>query len=479
MLKLIFAVLLFIPSVTFGATIYIDGTLGTNCTSGNYSIANRNCSGSNGNAYNNIVAALSASAANDTAYLRAGSYTSNVVGTDGITPLAGQTWSGYQSESVTITAAATHRFVFSWIQRNNITIRNLTLRGGRGAGIYAQNSVSSVLENLDIADWGAGGSSEFGGYTHAVNFGSFDSNFPMTNARMTSIHVHSPHPLRGQWNGGLTLGGFASNGLIENNLVEDVNFGIWFDVNSGRTALGLTPHTAQNNIVKNIVFHCFHIEDGSAAIFRNNIGINCQDTGFLLRPGAKTMQDVKFQNNTLYNVGKVGIWLQNDQGSAVIQNTNIDNNIIFSAVNTNHLLIVGTGVTTATGNTYRNNLFYSSSNDLAVCWGDNVGTSWSCETGIQYTDTSTAMSQFNSNVSQANGNIAGNPLFANAASGDFRLCTGPGSPASTCTAKSPAIDAGINVGLPYNLTAPDIGAMESAGSSSGLPAPTNLQVSTQ
>jgi len=42
-----------------------------------------------------------------------------------------------------------------------------------------------------------------------------------------------------------------------------------------------------------------------------------------------------------------------------------------------------------------------------------------------------------------------NPLFVNAAGGDFSLGSG-----------SPAIDAGINVGLPYYGTAPDLGAIE-------------------
>jgi hypothetical protein len=43
-----------------------------------------------------------------------------------------------------------------------------------------------------------------------------------------------------------------------------------------------------------------------------------------------------------------------------------------------------------------------------------------------------------------------NPVFQNITNGDFHLTTG-----------SPAIDAGIDVGIPYNGSAPDLGAFES------------------
>lgn len=52
----------------------------------------------------------------------------------------------------------------------------------------------------------------------------------------------------------------------------------------------------------------------------------------------------------------------------------------------------------------------------------------------------------------ASGDITSDPLFTNAAGGDFTLQAG-----------SPAIDAGTNVGLPYNGSAPDIGALEFGG----------------
>ena len=54
-------------------TRYTDNLLSSNCTSGNYSIANRNCSGSDGNAYTTIQAAASGVGPGDRVYVRASS----------------------------------------------------------------------------------------------------------------------------------------------------------------------------------------------------------------------------------------------------------------------------------------------------------------------------------------------------------------------------------------------------------------------
>lgn len=63
------------PPPPSDASFYVDGILGTDCTSGNYSITNRNCTGSDGNAYNNVNDVLALEAAGDTTYFRTGTHT--------------------------------------------------------------------------------------------------------------------------------------------------------------------------------------------------------------------------------------------------------------------------------------------------------------------------------------------------------------------------------------------------------------------
>ncbi len=75
------------PEETFAslaANIYVDGALVANCTAKNYSIANRNCSGSDGDAYTTIQAGVNASRPGDVVWVREGIYHEQVsIGVNG------------------------------------------------------------------------------------------------------------------------------------------------------------------------------------------------------------------------------------------------------------------------------------------------------------------------------------------------------------------------------------------------------------
>lgn len=58
----------------YSAVIYVDNVLSNNCTAGNYSISNRSCSGSDGNAWRSIQEAINAMTPGDTIYMRGGTY---------------------------------------------------------------------------------------------------------------------------------------------------------------------------------------------------------------------------------------------------------------------------------------------------------------------------------------------------------------------------------------------------------------------
>src|SRR4029077_18524151 len=63
-----------VPGAAKGATHYVDGQMSGNCTTGNYSIARRNCTGSDGNAYGTatgLQTVASVVSAGDTVYVRA------------------------------------------------------------------------------------------------------------------------------------------------------------------------------------------------------------------------------------------------------------------------------------------------------------------------------------------------------------------------------------------------------------------------
>jgi hypothetical protein len=114
-----------------GVTRYADNLLSSNCTSGNYSIANRNCSGSDGNAYRTIEAAASGLGPGDIVNIRTsgtvytGSAFNNGINLD-ILP-AGTSSNHlviqkYPNDSGTVTIRG--------IIGNNLASKHITFRGG-------------------------------------------------------------------------------------------------------------------------------------------------------------------------------------------------------------------------------------------------------------------------------------------------------------------------------------------------------------
>ena len=149
------------PQIAKGVTHYVDGQLSSNCTSANYSIANRNCTGSDGNAYgtaNGLVNASIASAAGDTIIIRsfAGVYT-------GFSPRSGSslnnrtTYHGYQNE-LPIVRGFGQDCNATCQPAQYVLVKNLIVDGGNA---FQQSCIGDQLflryENLEIRNCGQHG----------------------------------------------------------------------------------------------------------------------------------------------------------------------------------------------------------------------------------------------------------------------------------------------------------------------------------
>ncbi len=116
-----------IPPNVLASTFYVDNDLAGNC-SGNYSITNRNCTGTDGNAYKTIASGISALSAGDTVYIRSGNYstTANTINVSGGETLI----SGYLDEEVVISKSTIRQPLFGLTDStSNLTIKNLTFQG--------------------------------------------------------------------------------------------------------------------------------------------------------------------------------------------------------------------------------------------------------------------------------------------------------------------------------------------------------------
>lgn len=423
---------LVVPYAVNAATLYLDGTLGADCTSGNYSIASRNCTGSDGNAYNTVQEAMDNSAANDTIEVRTGTYVLNV-STTGIVVKNGQTWQARTGESVTLDATGELR-AFHCLNApgtSNVTIDGFTILGGTNNAIALNNcGTGFLIQNNDISGWHSNDAPSNQAIAIRVMADwTVRNNFihdPIPGTFGMSCIASSSQPTAGANNGG----------IVERNHVRDCTTGIRTDVDDGI----VTPHIWRYNYVEDNSDYGFSLEARSKAVARRNIIVNAGEA-VRIRPGGN-MSDIEVTHNTSYQWNDQGIRV--NQTSATNQSLTsslVRDNVWFSNDNNEVFLIEEIG--TDASNEWSYNLFHvTHANNRAICWNepwDNAG--FSCNVDVdttRYLATVGDLAQFTTDTGEGIGQIVGDPLFISAPT-NFNL--GAGSPA--INAANDGIDLGV------------------------------------
>ncbi len=133
-------------------TIYVDGQLSGDCN-GTYSITNRNCSGSDGNAYNTLQEAANVATAGDTILIRAGTYNQQLRPANSGTVAGYITFRSYGSETVTISLGSDIAIDIS--DRNYIILDGLTVDESRW--LEAVNAHYNIVQNCTFSNsWATG-----------------------------------------------------------------------------------------------------------------------------------------------------------------------------------------------------------------------------------------------------------------------------------------------------------------------------------
>lgn len=134
------------------ATIYVDGQLAGDCV-GTYSIANRNCSGSDGDAYNTLAEAANAATAGDVVVIRAGTYGQQLRPARSGNAQAYITFKGYGGETATITTGEDIAIDIS--DRDYIILEGLTIDQTRW--LEAENAHYNIIRyNTFSNSWATG-----------------------------------------------------------------------------------------------------------------------------------------------------------------------------------------------------------------------------------------------------------------------------------------------------------------------------------
>ena len=228
---------------------------------------------------------------------------------------------------------------------------------------------------------------------------------------------------------------YGTNNVISGNYISgSTGFGLYaYDENmsvypAGAASTGYNNVLIAGNVIKGSVMRSgVYLATGSNfavqnVTIRNNVIVANHQNGLDIETG----NGINVFNNTIYGNGADSIHLVYP---GQISNVHIENNIMDAACSscgaTSHVSVTNPGMP---GLVLMDNLYWPQS--------------------VRFTNVTDSKPLF------------ADPAFTNAASGDFTL-----------TSSSPAIDAGVNVGLPFNGIAPDLGAFEYSGTSTPVNRP--------
>ena len=139
-------------STASAATIYVDGQLSGDCN-GTYSVANRDCSGNDGDAYNTLAEAANVATAGDTVLIRSGTYNQQLRPAHSGTVSGTITFGRYRNETVTISLGSDIAIDIS--DRNYIILDGLAVDESRW--LEAENAHYNVIRNCTFTNsWATG-----------------------------------------------------------------------------------------------------------------------------------------------------------------------------------------------------------------------------------------------------------------------------------------------------------------------------------
>lgn len=240
-----------------------------------------------------------------------------------------------------------------------------------------------------------------GAYTYAayVHDNLFQLDAPLTTAPTSPSSII-----------GVNIEGNVDGIIVSNNHFKNMPYGVQM------TAINTTTYL-KNITIRNNLFENGGFVNPEWGFDTSILTSNCPDAAH-----CKSVTNVQILNNTFATNSLSAFFVYCNPTSSKANNIQFINNIVKGVRSYGYFTFMDTGI--GDGYTIKNNILYQNANNNAVSLqgGASLPTNWT------YT-----------------GNIVANPLL----DGTFHLQTG-----------SPAIDAGVDVGLPFNGSKPDIGAFE-------------------
>jgi parallel beta-helix repeat protein len=393
--------------------------------------------------------------AGDTVYIREGTYNENV-GSDCTSVYTGNdcilfprndgtfgnpiTFTKYPGDAMPVIQGAPGTYAVLLNSRSHITIDSLEIIGSHNRGVVFGEGHYLTIKNNHIHDNSPeGGGNNNGGIVILHNHPNQATNILIEN---NEIHDNKGPAGHADANSGIHVY-CCTDCTIRNNHVYNEFAGIYLKGSATHPTMCLVNVEVSNNTV-------YDVDDGiktsavadvyGTEIYRNvvyNIGNAGRGIAMYNAPFDITVQNINYYNNVVDGNGG-GRCLVVTTGSDI----NVYNNILLDC-NDGTCGTSGWGARELSGDANlvsnfneNNNIIYDPQNNVNFCW---YGSLWT-------------LSEWRANTGNGANSISADPLFVDRLNHDYRL-----------TQNSPAIDAGVDVGLPYSGNAPDIGAFEYGG----------------
>jgi parallel beta-helix repeat protein len=425
-MKAILTILVFFIfcSNSWATIYYVDGNLTSDCKSGNYNKAKRNCSGSDGNAFNTIQEACNVVSAGDFVYVRGGIYNDDVDLTTSGTASQRIVFQAYSGENPVVDGSGIHDNKLVRIGGSYIIWDGIDVRDGANKGLYMHGNYG-IVRNIET--YNNGHSGIFIDVCHNV-----------------LVEYNKAHD--NGWNGIDVME--SNNVTVRYNTAYNQRNHMGIQAVSNHLKLWPTGNLIYNNEVYNNINGIYWAHNRNGKIYNNVIYKN-RDNGisfnYMTPVGPVTYNAyVKIYNNTIVD-NKNGI------ANPLANYLTINNNIL--AYNTSNDIRMHK----TTGHDIDYNLYLTTS---SFRWGSSSYNS---------------ISSWRSASRQDANSLEGNPDFVNRSGNDYRI--GP---------NSDAINQGISIdGITGDLIGTsrpqqnrfDIGCYEaSLAKDNSLLAPHNLTV---
>lgn len=334
MIIFLFMSIILLPNIGHATTRYVDNALSVSCTSNNYSVSSRTCTGSDGNAYTTIAAGVAATVAGDTLYLRNGTYSEqmnlqeptakngtagNPITIGGYPGDSKPTLNGVANAYGLIKARGLAYLVIQdmildginmtttggiWVAYGNhdVTYQRLEIKNQNTSGFYIDSgSYRVVIKDNYIHDARtdcAVGHRWYAAYIHTADTVTFTGNY-VENMPGGGIQLYP---------------GNVSNTTIKGNVFKNVSY--CQTSNLGGILIGPAAGNTVNNtvIADNLIYHLGYAYGVGSGGYANGITVDSRGT----------TSNTLIANNTIYDLHRI----TGGQAYGILIRTNLESGLV-------------------------------------------------------------------------------------------------------------------------------------------------------